>query len=164
MNKELLREVKAHILAEPLRLYMSTYVIKKTENSSRYSLTDIYGNPRPFPECGTVGCIAGWGGLLHPIKRVLFEASNMFKPRFDSDKGWRGYAKMFDLTPTQAERLFEPRAWPVQFRAGTFNDGRRKTAELAAACIDFFIKTDGTDIDLSAETEKIDEREFATAS
>jgi hypothetical protein len=132
---------------------MSTYVIKKTENSSPYSLTDLYGNPRPFPACGTVGCIAGWGGLLHPIKRVLFEASNMLTPISDSDKGWRGYAKMFDLTPWQAKKLFEPMSWPYAFREGARNDGSQKTAEVAAARIDFFIKTNGTDReDLVEET------------
>src|ERR1700739_464311 len=63
LNKEavkLLRQVKDHILEEPKRLSMGSWMV-------------IYPTGFPtsaswLPACGTVGCIAGWTVLLHDRK------------------------------------------------------------------------------------------------
>jgi hypothetical protein len=132
MNESLLRQVKAHILAEPKRLIMTQYVVKKSETERyiphRTGIPSVFGL-RSFPECGTVACIAGWGALLTGM-RLDFE--------YD-------YASLFGLTQYQASRLFNPRMWPGQFQRGTWDDGTPEAARAAADRIDFFIETKGTD-------------------
>jgi len=56
----LLRRVQRHILAEPKRVDMSIWRLKKDET---------FGCPRRgFPTCGTVACIGGWTEELYREK------------------------------------------------------------------------------------------------
>jgi hypothetical protein len=55
MNVKLLRRIQKHILAEPKRLDMGNFIVRKS---------DGLGSLVRFPKCGTVGCIAGWAVTL----------------------------------------------------------------------------------------------------
>lgn len=72
LNVRLLNKVKKHILEEPLRLRMSSWLriaTKASQKQQRFGprgeFTD-YGEPntQTFPACKTIGCIAGWTVLL----------------------------------------------------------------------------------------------------
>jgi hypothetical protein len=125
MNVKLLRKVKRRILAEPKRLYMTSYLAFDRD------VVD-----RPMPKCGTVGCIAGWACIIA-------------MPKLSPQEIWRQFAvgfkamELLGLTDEEKFRLFEPGAWPKQFERGTSDDGKKKTAEVAAARIEHFIKTKG---------------------
>jgi hypothetical protein len=67
LNVKLLRQVKKHILAEPTRLRMDTWVKKGKPGEFVTTLNPGYDEPMEFefPTCGTVGCIAGWTVMLN---------------------------------------------------------------------------------------------------
>ncbi len=104
-----------------------------------------------IPPCGTVGCIWGWGKaltlklrsdkLVSKVKRQIPDAFNWSSPLP------RGGAKLFDLTPDQAKRLFFPDKWPERFfsRLQDWDAGSKRYAKVVSDRIDFFIKTKGTD-------------------
>lgn len=127
MNVKLLRKVKAHILAEPKRLYMSSYIKSEAHNM------DI---GHDYPKCGTAACIAGWACLLE------------LKPK-DPYEFWQTHsvgpeaAALLGIDDQAAYRLFEPSEWPKQFARGRSDDGAKETAKVAAARIEHFIKTKG---------------------
>ena len=124
MNVKLLRKVKRHILAEPKRLYMPAYIIRKEDGM------DI---SRPFARCGTAACIAGWTYILSVKSKT---------PPRTGDEHTEA-AELLGLTELQADRLFLPGNWPLDFRDGLTGDGKPETAKVAAARIEFFIKTKG---------------------
>jgi hypothetical protein len=122
VNVKLLRKVKQHILKEPKRFLMSTI--------------DTHGEPGQrtgyggvFAKCGTAACICGWAGILSGINTC--------------DIRFRNVAKILGLNGPQADRLFEPGKWPLEFQGGTNDDGKRETARIAAKRIEHFIKTKG---------------------
>lgn len=55
MNVKLLREVAEHILEEPKRFQMETFISRDM---------DFFRRRHIAPACGTVGCIAGWTCIL----------------------------------------------------------------------------------------------------
>lgn len=59
----LLSEVRALILAEPLRYDQGTWIERK-DNPRRNFDGDICEAPKSYPACGTVGCVAGWVATL----------------------------------------------------------------------------------------------------
>lgn len=125
MNVELLRKVKKHILEEPKRLYMTSYM--------NFRKKDKIG--RPFPKCGTTACIAGWACILTiDMEPALLYASTSIG--FEAQR-------LLDLSSDEKYRLFEPLGWPEQFKQGASGDGKKKTAEIAAARIEHFIRTKG---------------------
>lgn len=124
MNVKLLRKVKRHILAVPKRLFMNTFV--KTRGTSWSVLEER------FPPCGTVACIAGWCAVFKVGAKEAYESN----PREIA-------MKELNLTPTQADILFEPYLWPDKFVKGCADDGKLRTAKIAAARIEHFIKTEG---------------------
>jgi hypothetical protein len=124
VNVKLLRKVKKHILATPLRLHMANWLLRKGL-ACRVSET---GEEIKFPSCKTAGCINGWGFILSGIKREPSVGGGM---------------RLFGLTKAQAEKLFLPSRWPNQFWKGRRDDGRKETATVAAARIEHFIKTKG---------------------
>jgi len=119
MNTELLLKVKAHILEEPKRLNMSTWV-----------RTDEVGPDAP--SCGTIACIAGWVCLL-------------IDADFDRRRSYRVNAiRLLGITEEQADRLFYIEAWPSEFYldySNTFSFA--KMAKVTAERIDYFINTKG---------------------
>lgn len=60
LNVELLLKIKAHILEEPKRLAMQDWLVTGLKPGSEYH-GDIEDT---VPDCGTVGCIAGWAVML----------------------------------------------------------------------------------------------------
>lgn len=133
MNITLLNRVMKHILEEPRRLLMQSWLVRKgyEEDQIECSLPTSEYNPkfRPFPPCDTAACIAGWTCIL--------EGKGKSK-RLDL-MGKR----LLGLDKKQAERLFIPDSWPKQFRRGLRDNGTRLTAETAVARIKHFIKTKG---------------------
>lgn len=126
MNVELLQKVKKHIREEPLRLFMVAFEARQTP--LLHDLPDIFNNRRPFPACGSAGCIGGWAAILS-----------------GKSGNFTDHEKLLDLNFVQSAKLFNPRNWPAQFQRGTWDDGSREAAEICAARIDFFIQTKGTD-------------------
>lgn len=129
MNVKLLRKVKRHILAVPRRFVMSE-VIMREENDGPIN----WLNEKPFPDCGTAACVAGWACLLANEGTVPENATaSMDEAR-----------ELLGLTDGQADRLFMPSAWPKKFQKGTDDSGTKATAKVAAARIEYFIKNKGT--------------------
>lgn len=126
MNVKLLRKVVKHILAEPKRLVMGSWLQRKLYEDDYIDANDI---ARPFPKCGTAGCIAGWTCELSKkghVRRIDWMAK-----------------RLLGLTTLEARRLFLPDQWPDRFGSGVADDGKKKTAAIAAARIEHFIKTKG---------------------
>jgi len=59
-NKELARKIRDHILAEPLRLNMRSWVIKRGDFDHLFD----WGREEEYASCGTAACIGGWAELL----------------------------------------------------------------------------------------------------
>lgn len=128
MNVKLLRKVKRHILAEPKCLLMFGWARFKEQGHKLF--TDD-GDTRPFGKCGTAGCIAGWACILEGEK-ALIPSEYERKARL-----------LLSLNKLEAERLFYPMHWPQKFSGGSKDDGKSKTAKVAAARIEHFIRTKG---------------------
>ena len=117
MNVKLLRKVAKHILAEPKRLYMSDYVKVKKEG-------DDIG--RSYAKCGTAACVGGCACILSR-KEVDYQEAK----------------ELLGLDMEQAVTLFAPSKWPYRFQGGVSDDGKANTAKIAAARIEYFIKSNG---------------------
>jgi len=116
MNVKLLRKIKRHILAQPKRFDMN-FIGTRDMKSFK---------PNRVPECGTIGCIAGWACALSGKKFSGRIARNLLGLDYD-----------------QTERLFYDN--PKGFRGMWRGDGKAATAKLAAKRIDLFIKTKGAE-------------------
>ena len=55
----LLSEVRALILAEPKRYHQGIYIDREDEE-----IDDGYEPEHGYPDCGTIGCVAGWIATL----------------------------------------------------------------------------------------------------
>lgn len=124
MNIELLRKVQEQIMAEPKRLNMQFFIMKR-ENSKNYL--------RQWPACGTVGCIAGWTVQM-----------SGFAYEHDSSVGVKA-AALLDITFSQADRLFHVHFWPERFRNSIriFPPQSPEYALVTKERIDYFIDTKG---------------------
>lgn len=134
MNVKLLRRIKRHILAEPKRLRMSTWLATRNDwtvlkGKFIFSHVSEWGEPgsQPVPKCGTVGCISGWARVLsgdeHGISRALL-----------------------GLDDEQAERLFYVSAWPAKLMSKYVSAKTQLTrAKLCGERIDHFIATEGAE-------------------
>lgn len=122
LNVRLLRRVKRHILAEPKRLLMAAYVMRGTPRKK----FDGDNGQQSFPQCGTVGCIAGWACLLSGNG----EEQNAFDPA----------AALLNLT--DPSKLFFEGSWPLPF-ADQYQLAKTpaKRAKIAAARIEHLITT-----------------------
>ena len=122
INVELLRKVKEAILAEPEGFDMAWW----------------HGHRMGDGEwCGTTHCLAGWVQVLQgmpPVDRGAFEDGRV----------------VLGLNLDQASRLFSSRQWPVQFACdyamARFVEDRKEMARVAGERIEFFIRTNGTDV------------------
>jgi hypothetical protein len=134
MNVELLRKVEAHILEEPKRLYMRTWIKLKEKGHILMRRQD--GFCRSFPACGTAGCIAGWV--------VMLSHAETKKPiTTDEDDLAEEARLLLGLEVFEARRLFIPMHWPYEFRRGISDDGTKETAEVCVRRIEHFIETGG---------------------
>lgn len=90
---DLLSDVRALILAEPLRYNQDIYLHLEKEDGD-----NAFAAPRGFPACGTVGCVAGWVASIAPRK---------FDPYISIDRQARD---RLGLSDQQAFELFDGRA------------------------------------------------------
>jgi hypothetical protein len=65
INVKLLRKVQKHILAEPKRVNMGTFIYRKKDEPDMCE---------KWPACGTVACIAGWAVTLSQKKEMNYNA------------------------------------------------------------------------------------------
>jgi|SRR5271166_1959015 len=145
---DLLRRVKKHILQKPSRLRMSNYMINKTQIErgidSDHSIitegktkmfTETNGDSgwgekayQKIPDCGTVGCIAGWCCIL---------GTPGFDPTRDIADRWKAEEL---LGITYSGRLFNVSDWPEAHREAYYNAKTQKQrAKLVAEEIEIFI-------------------------
>jgi hypothetical protein len=118
MNIELLQRVKQHILDEPRRLNMGTWV--STVRKTVPAFTGVYGRGEAdLPPCGTVACVAGWAVLLSrfngkPEEYAAFirERNTLSPDGLTSSIG----QEELGLSPSQMETLFYVGRWPERFR------------------------------------------------
>lgn len=134
------------------------------EHSRQFDMTHWYWTGENTPRCGTIACIAGWGIALSNQITPL-EAARLFTENFGTDSAPRcvgvlaGFSIerkaqiVFDISRKQADRLFFMSAWPIDFRVRYTDElDRVKQAQIAKERIEFFIKTNGTDIDETVST------------
>lgn len=134
MNKTLLRRIRNHILAEPRRLVMDSYILDKSYADEKVKDQDSACNEYNFAKCGTAACIAGWTVLLSSLPNCL-EPSIMsaIEPRA---------IRALKITHLQAFRLFNVDKWPEKFQKAYRACKVIKTkARIAADRINHFIKT-----------------------
>jgi hypothetical protein len=126
MNVELLRRIQKHILAEPKRLDMGNFIVRKS---------DGLGSLVRFPKCGTVGCIAGWAVTLSTKEKLNYKRIE--------DRA----RQLLGITQTQGNKLFFDGNWPPQL-ADRLCQARPQTkahARITAERIDLFVKTKGAE-------------------
>lgn len=131
MNVKLLRKVVKHILAEPGRFYMPAITSVKVRDGEALNIhLDLRPTlkTRPYPECNTVGCIAGWACLLNGIPA-------------DDATGFKA-ADLLGLDTESSRRLFFGYGHK-RFKEIWNGDGEKKTALLLAKRVEHFIKTKG---------------------
>lgn len=124
MNVELLKKVKAAILAEPRQFVMSTWFTRLDPN---------------IPNCGTAACIAGWA-LAIAWRETPATARHRTDHRdFEVDIAAR---HVLGLNECEASDLFFTLSWPNQFRHAweAVTDNPEKRARVAADYIDYVIK------------------------
>ena len=113
MNVRLLRKIRKHILENPKRLDMGVFLFREKTHPHYYK----------YPECGTVGCLAGWACVLSK------EADVPIAQLEDRAK------KLLGLTPRQAGKLF--------YTIPSFKAQSQSLANAVARQIDTFIATKG---------------------
>lgn len=145
MNIELLQRVKQHILAEPRRLNMGTWV--STVGKTVPAFAGVYGRDEAdLPPCGTVACVAGWAVLLSrfngkPEEYAAFmrERNTLFPDSLTSSIG----QEELGLSPSQMETLFYVGRWPERFRVAhgqaEENGDYQAMAQITADRIDYMI-------------------------
>ena len=135
MNIELLEKIRKHILEEPKRINMKTWIINPFIQTEKLS---VLKKKNKAPSCNTVGCIAGWTQQLSSKGKIK---------RFDLEIA----REELRLTNNEANRLFLLRDmsilyhWPPYFEEELkkTNPGTRAYARIVSARIKHFIKTKG---------------------
>lgn len=129
MNVKLLRKIKKHILEEPRRFLMRTFMVRKNEVIGKTFNSDSY-QQIPFAKCGTAACIGGWAVLLSdgmdaPIGSVRERAS-----------------QLLGLSPNDMHsEVYEVDFWPEEFSVAYRGaKTQRARATVAAKFIDHLIK------------------------
>lgn len=138
MNTKLLLKVKKHILAKPSRLRMSNWLLSNKigtpylRGKFLVDLDTAWGEPsrQRLPECGTVGCIAGWARMLEGSKGKPSDMSANI---------------LLNIFPSQSDQLFYVSGWPKKFADAYQKEGvtQRQRAKIVGQVIDDFIATDG---------------------
>lgn len=145
LNTKLLLKVKKHILAKPSRLHMAQWLVRANENmesifknvikkKGRKYITNLdttYGEPTTqlLPDCGTVGCIAGWTALLSSTPDKIYH-----------------YGDACDLLGGyQTSSLFYPTHWPEEYYIKyRLAKNQRERAKIVGQVIDLFIAGGGS--------------------
>lgn len=140
---QILRRVVRHIKREPARYDQSSLIEKGKPGSDYYDISACGGigaeqspisSHRTFPDCGTVGCIAGWITILYaPHSRV--DAVDFA-------------SKLLRLDESSAERLFSAvpmvgwTGWSEPYLSMYRNAKTLKQrARVLELRVEFFIKT-----------------------
>ena len=98
LNVKLLRQVKKHILAEPKRLRMDTWIKRGMAGETAHFSSGGYGEPTEctIPDCGTVGCIAGWVTLLgKPDEHLDFSVESAARALLDYNPYFQPFSLFF---------------------------------------------------------------------
>lgn len=134
LNVDLLNKVKKHFLDEPRRLRMDTWLKQGYPNQEIFSAgISGYNEPEEYllPQCGTVGCIAGWTVMLaYPN-----DPSKQLSPSLQAREvlGIDEYIMPYDL--------FFPDQWPSDFYRDYRNaESPEERARIACEVIDHFVK------------------------
>lgn len=123
INKELLEQVRDHILAEPRRYDQTTF--RRTSSEVPY---------------GTAACVAGWAVLLSGINKTCdCKVPNCFVNAGDEA------ARLLGLDKRSADVLFDPApetVWPAPFDVlWRSANGAQARAEVAASYLTHIIET-----------------------
>lgn len=128
-----LREVKAAILANPKFYIQDAYIAEYADIPTT---------------CGTTCCIAGWADFIVNGAEEHNERAKKYLVNW-LGVSWRAVgSKALGLTQDQTYNLFSSAdEWPSPFSEQYYTESSPEHhAKTAAKRIDFFIKTNGTDI------------------
>jgi hypothetical protein len=142
VNTTLLRQVQAVILAEPKRVDMSIWQVRDVPVHN-------------LPECGTVGCIAGWADILNRTNGSCDSATIRALPvSLDPE---RAGAAALDLD--YPKLLFFSRNWPIdlQLRLTLAPPGTMEYGSVVAEAIDRFIADESEFDEFNCEENDDDE-------
>lgn len=125
LNVPLLRKIQRAIMQEPKRIVMNDWLIQNIDDEEDRGLKT--------PDCGTVGCIAGWAAVLH-------ETSD--PKNFSAAEGDWPDANTY-LGIENGDPLFYPDQWPFKFQKMLRKHPPQTKAYARVVCsrIDHFIKT-----------------------
>jgi hypothetical protein len=153
MNTELLKKIKKYIKRYPERLDMK-YIVQTPLGSNDYveSWKQLQGVNGITSEnaCGTVACIAGWAIALSD-KRVSKTSHYLDSAHVDFNL-LEGARIALGLDDLESRSLFDPDAWPAQFRerynyshgleckANPKCPGCKKNVKVTCERIDHFIR------------------------
>lgn len=136
INVRLLHRIQQHILEEPKRLDMGTFIERIAIERIAAEEEDYPEDyAKKFPTCGTIGCIAGWAVTLSSKEgREVPYADIPAKAK-----------RLLGLTPIQADRLFYASSWPnpLAYKIDNSNPQTKAHAKLTAKRIDRFIASKG---------------------
>lgn len=135
LNVELLNKVRKHILARPARLRMEQWIRKGQPGEVFETHTPGWNEPKIYklPDCGTVGCIAGW-------------TVQLAKPEEAREGNIPGKAcELLGINHWQEPfELFHVSNWPKELEDAFLKaDTQRKRANVVAKVIDRYIKEYG---------------------
>lgn len=125
INIALFERIKTQLLAEPQRLYMSSWLLGTDDPRELMDTSST---------CRTAGCIAGW-------------ACAFADPEADNYQVAVVAQEVLGLRTKQADRLFYLTNWPEQF-SDRYLDAPAfslKRAQITCARIDHFIATGGAE-------------------
>lgn len=135
---KILELVKVHMRAEPRRLNMKDWILRRyscTPDVTQFVSSGALPSGFEFPPCGTVGCIAGWicilsgkdESLLNTISAPYRANEAMFLPTYSA------------LT----DKLFYLDYWPLNYRLD-YEQAETPEERVEATCarIDYFIEND----------------------
>jgi hypothetical protein len=139
LNVKLLRKIQRHILAEPKRFIMDTW-IRRGDPFEDLMMPDAGLPSIVLPACGTAACIGGWALQLSG-KRI---ATNT--PVAKRAKAILGITPQNDDDSWPEDRLFITDNWPSEFYI-RFEESQdpQERAQIACARIDHFIATKGAE-------------------
>jgi hypothetical protein len=137
-----LRAIKKQILKEPRQFVMRGLFecLHSTIDEDGYG---VNSRQATVPNCGTAACIAGWACTLYLRPRLNPAIANAITSRSESEP-WDDAKRLLRADENQCQWLFLFEHWPPQFKKHR-KEGTAAFARQAAARIEYFIKTNGTD-------------------
>lgn len=136
LNVAMLRKVKRHILKNPARLRMDSWVKRGQPDEKIINTSCGYNEPSTYniPSCGTVGCIAGWVTLLDAIAKKEEYQDNAI-----SERARAILNENYRFNPFE---LFYVDYWPEEFAAKYTDEDvtQEERAKIVGEVIDLYIK------------------------